>query len=120
MLGDSAVDLALRPVRTRLAEFDESGTGPSPPDLHGERKVVTVVFVDVAGFAGISEQLDSEEVRDIVNGLFERLVPVVERYGGVIDKFMGDEIMALFGAPQSQPSTMQTMRSGPASTCSMN
>jgi len=101
VLGDSAVDLALGPVRTRLAEFDESGARPDPSDQRSEHKVVTVVFVDVSGFAEISEQLDSEKVRDLVNGLFERLVPVVERYGGVIDKFMGDEIMALFGAPRA-------------------
>jgi class 3 adenylate cyclase len=101
VLGDSAVDLVLGPVRTRLAEFDGSGTGPDPPDLRSEHKVVTVVLVDVSGFTAMSEQLESEEVRDIVNGLFERLVPVVERYGGVIDKFMGDEIMALFGAPRA-------------------
>jgi class 3 adenylate cyclase len=101
VLGDSAVDLALGPIRTRLAEFDGSGAWPDPPDLRSEHKVVTVVYVDVSGFTAMSEQLGSEEVRDIVNGLFERLVPIVERYGGVIDKFMGDEIMALFGAPRA-------------------
>ena len=101
VLGDSAVDLALRPVRTRLAEFDGSERGPVPADLRSEHKVVTVVFVDVSGFSAISERLPSEEVRDIVNALFERLVPVVERYGGVIDKFMGDEMMVLFGAPRA-------------------
>ena len=101
VLGDSAVDLALGPVRTRLAEFGGTETGPVPADFRSEHKVVTVVFVDVSGFAAISEQLESEEVRDIVNALFERLVPVVERYGGVIDKFMGDEMMVLFGAPRA-------------------
>ncbi len=101
VLGDSAVDLALGPVRTRLAEFDGTEAGPGPADLRSEHKVVTVVFVDVSGFSAISEQLESEEVRDIVNALFERLVPVVERYGGVIDKFMGDEMMVLFGAPRA-------------------
>ena len=49
----------------------------------------------------MSERLGSEAMLEIVNGLFDRLVPVIERYGGVIDKFIGDEIMAVFGAPRA-------------------
>ena len=66
-----------------------------------ERKVVTVMFVDVSGFTALSETLDAEVVRELMNSCFDSLVPVIERYGGVIDKFIGDEMMALFGAPQA-------------------
>ncbi len=101
MLGGPAIELALGPLRSRLAALD---AGASPRELAertSERKVVTVLFVDIAGFTQMSERLGSEAMLEIVNGLFDRLVPVIERYGGVIDKFIGDEIMAVFGAPRA-------------------
>lgn len=64
-----------------------------------ERRLVTIVFADLAGFTGLAERLDPEEVQDLLNRCFNCLVPCVERYGGTIDKFMGDALMALFGAP---------------------
>ena len=64
-----------------------------------ERKLVTVVFADVAGFTALAETLDAEAVRDLLNGLFDRLVPCVVDNGGVVDKFIGDSLMAVFGAP---------------------
>src|SRR5205807_9635034 len=60
---------------------------------------VTILFVDVSGFTALSERLDPEEVRNMINACFDQLVPIVQKYGGTIDKFIGDEIMALFGAP---------------------
>lgn len=98
-LGDGAVDLAIAPLRARLGQV--AGTGTGSEDRTAERKVVTVLFVDVAGFTGMSERIGSEATLDMVNSLFEYLVPVVERYGGIVDKFIGDEIMAVFGAPRS-------------------
>jgi class 3 adenylate cyclase/tetratricopeptide (TPR) repeat protein len=64
-----------------------------------ERRLVTILFADLAGFTGLAEHLDPEEVQDLLNSCFDCLVPCVERYGGSIDKFMGDALMALFGAP---------------------
>jgi class 3 adenylate cyclase len=61
--------------------------------------LVTIVFADLVGFTGLAERLDPEEVQDLLNSCFNCLVPCVERYGGTIDKFMGDALMALFGAP---------------------
>ena len=69
------------------------------PSLDGERKLVTVMFADISGFTALSEKMDPEAVRDLMNACFERLVPVIEKYDGTMDKFIGDEIMALFGAP---------------------
>ena len=65
----------------------------------GERKLVTTLFADLSGFTAISETMDPEEVRELVNDCFDVLVPVVESCGGTVDKFIGDEVMALFGAP---------------------
>jgi len=68
-------------------------------DLPAERKLITVMFADIAGFTGLAETMDPEQVRDLMNACFEQLVPAVTQYGGTVDKFIGDEIMALFGAP---------------------
>ncbi|HJR18704.1 MAG TPA: adenylate/guanylate cyclase domain-containing protein [Actinomycetota bacterium] len=66
-----------------------------------ERRVVTVLFADLTGFTEISERLDPEEVKAIVDRAFEGLAELVTLYGGRVDKIIGDEIMAVFGAPQS-------------------
>ena len=68
-------------------------------DLQGERRIVTVMFADISGFTAMSEKMDPEHVRDLMNSCFEHLVPIVKKYSGTVDKFIGDEIMALFGAP---------------------
>ncbi|HSH04127.1 MAG TPA: adenylate/guanylate cyclase domain-containing protein [Anaerolineae bacterium] len=71
-----------------------------PPILAtGERRIVTIMFADISGFTALSEKLDPEQVRTLMNTCFDHLVPIIEQYDGVIDKFIGDEIMALFGAP---------------------
>ena len=64
-----------------------------------ERKIVTVLFGDISGFTAFSEQLDPEEVKQLMNTCLRRLATEVKRYGGVVDKFAGDSIMAVFGAP---------------------
>jgi class 3 adenylate cyclase/predicted ATPase len=72
----------------------------SPSDtLDGERRYVTVLFADVSGFTALSETMDPEDIRDLMNGCFAQLIPIVEKYEGNIDKFIGDELMVLFGAP---------------------
>jgi len=67
--------------------------------IEGERKLVTVLFADVANYTSISEKLDPEEVHQIMDGCFKVLMDEIHRYEGTIDKFTGDGIMALFGAP---------------------
>jgi class 3 adenylate cyclase/tetratricopeptide (TPR) repeat protein len=67
--------------------------------LEGEHKLVTVLFADVAGYTSMSEKLDSEEVQQIMEGCFQILMAEIHRYEGTIDKFTGDGVMALFGAP---------------------
>ena len=64
-----------------------------------ERRVVTVLFADLVGFTSLSEGTDPEQVKNVVDRCFQRLVAVVESYGGKVDKIIGDAIVALFGAP---------------------
>jgi class 3 adenylate cyclase len=67
--------------------------------LQGERKQVTVVFADISGFTAMTEQRDAEEVVTLVNACLAHLSECVYRYDGTIDKYIGDAIMAVFGAP---------------------
>ena len=64
-----------------------------------ERKVVTVLFADLVGFTSRAEQLDPEDVRAVLAPYWERLRGELERFGGTVEKFIGDAVMALFGAP---------------------
>ncbi|MEE9237928.1 MAG: adenylate/guanylate cyclase domain-containing protein [Thermodesulfobacteriota bacterium] len=67
--------------------------------IEGERKQITVLFTDVSGFTALSEKLDPEEVRTLMNSCFEIIIEEVHRYEGTINQFTGDGVMALFGAP---------------------
>ena len=67
--------------------------------IEGERKIVTVLFADVAGFASMSEQLDPEDVHRIMDGCCRILVDEIHRCEGTVGEFRGDGVMALFGAP---------------------
>ena len=67
--------------------------------LSGERKQVTVLFVDVSGFTSLSERLDPEDVHQLMSRAFDLMLAEVHRYEGTVNQFLGDGIMALFGAP---------------------
>ena len=67
--------------------------------LQGERKQVTVLFVDVSGFTSLSERLDPEDVHGLMSRAFELMLAEVHRNEGTVNQFLGDGIMALFGAP---------------------
>ncbi len=67
--------------------------------IQGERKIVTVMFSDVSGFTAISEKLDPEEVHAIMDRAFEVILEAVHHYEGTVNQFLGDGVMALFGAP---------------------
>jgi class 3 adenylate cyclase len=67
--------------------------------IEGERKLVTVLFADVANFTSLSEKLDPEEIHGIMDGCFKILMDEVHKYEGTINQFTGDGVMALFGAP---------------------
>lgn len=70
-------------------------------ELEETRRPVAVLFADLSGFTKLSEQLDPEEVRDIINGAFQHILRPVYELEGTIDKYIGDCVMVLFGAKQS-------------------
>ena len=71
----------------------------APPPAREERKVVTVLFADLVGFKSRAEQLDPEDVRSLLAPYHAHLRLELERYGGTVEKFIGDAVVALFGAP---------------------
>lgn len=67
--------------------------------LGGKRAVVTVLFSDIRGFTSLSEKMSAEEVSVILNEYFAEMEPIITKYNGVINKFIGDAVMAIFGEP---------------------
>ncbi len=83
---------------------------PSRPDLAPpgaaaglpeERRKATVLFADLSGYTAVAERMDPETVKSMVDRALQRLGQEVDRYGGRVDKFIGDNVMAVFGAPIS-------------------
>src|SRR5919106_4181136 len=76
---------------------------PAPPArgelLPEERRQVTVLFADLSGYTAMAEGMDPEAVKAVVDRSLRRLAEEIERYGGTVDKYIGDNVMALFGAP---------------------
>src|SRR4051812_22053010 len=70
-----------------------------PQALPEERRQVTVVFADLSGYTAVAERMDPEAVKSLVDRSLRRLGEEVDRYGGRVDKYIGDNVMAVFGAP---------------------
>ncbi len=67
--------------------------------LGGKRAEVTVLFADIRGFTSLAETLEPEEVSALLNEYFGEMVPIILKHKGMLDKFMGDAILSVFGAP---------------------
>ena len=76
---------------------EKTPTGKKSRDY--ERRHATVMFADISGFTAMSEKVGPEQVTELINQCFEMMAPVIKRYEGTIDKFMGDSVMVLFGVP---------------------
>jgi len=73
---------------------------PAPhPAPTAERRLVSVLFADLVGFTTLSESRDSEEVRELLARYFDTSRSLIERYGGLVEKFIGDAVMAVWGTP---------------------
>lgn len=75
----------------------------SMPSLQGEKRRITVMMIDIRNFSGLSEQLGTEEVVAFLNAYFGELIEVIFRNHGTLDKFLGDGLMVVFGAPLPDP-----------------
>jgi class 3 adenylate cyclase/tetratricopeptide (TPR) repeat protein len=86
----------------------ETGAGPSAATItqqsqpQAERRLVSILFADLVGHTSFSEGRDAEDVRELLSSYFETARTVIERYGGTVEKFIGDAVMAVWGAPFTQ------------------
>jgi class 3 adenylate cyclase/tetratricopeptide (TPR) repeat protein len=89
------------PLAGTSADASRSATtGPAaPPAAEAERRLVSVLFADLVGFTAASEERDPEDVREYLSRYFEAAREVIGRYGGTVEKFIGDAVMAVWGAP---------------------
>jgi class 3 adenylate cyclase len=88
-----------REAPTDAAFCPTCGTSLTAERAREERKLVSVLFVDLVGFTSQSDRADPEEVRDLLQGFHSRSKQEIERFGGTVEKFIGDAVMAVFGAP---------------------
>ncbi|MDR1545175.1 MAG: CHASE2 domain-containing protein [Deltaproteobacteria bacterium] len=85
---------------------DLAGQIVNNPDIlqrRGELRTVSVLFADLVGFTSLAETMDTAAMVDLLNRWFDVMNIAVERFGGFVDKFVGDAVMAIWGAPSSQP-----------------
>jgi adenylate cyclase len=96
--GSQALNLYLTPALAGQIIND-----PEILRRRGELRRVTVLFADLVGYTSLAESMDTSAVVDLLNSYFEAMNTAIERYDGIVDKFIGDGIMAVWGAPLSQP-----------------
>jgi len=90
---------AQNPEGARFCNACASPLDPGPAETREERKIVTVLFADLVGFTARAERLDPEDVRAILSRYHTRLREEIEAFGGTVEKFIGDAVVAFFGAP---------------------
>ena len=112
---------ALTPVDATPTSAATAATRPDgAAEPVTERRVVSVLFADIVGFTTLAEGRDAEEVRDLQDRYFATCRAVIDRYGGTLEKFIGDAVMAVWGAPgrsrttPSEPSERRSSSSAPS------
>jgi class 3 adenylate cyclase len=78
------------------------GAAPAAPTIAAERRLVSVLFADLVGFTPLSESRDPEEVRELLSRYFDTCRRLIGIYGGTVEKFIGDAVMAVWGTPTAQ------------------
>ena len=113
----AAVGMAAREVSSEQRRFAQSALGkylprdiaqeildePERLALHGEKREIFAVFTDLEGFTKMSHQLEPENVATLLNAYLDKMCSVILKYGGTIDKFVGDATVSFWGAPISRP-----------------
>ncbi|MEJ2102752.1 MAG: AAA family ATPase, partial [Desulfobacterales bacterium] len=101
--GDCGYELEKSAETTpvQVKEPEPQGPVPPPKPLESERKHVTALFSDLSGYTAMSERLDPEEVKEITGKIFDDVSKIISKYEGFVEKFAGDAVMALFGAPEA-------------------
>ncbi len=99
------------------APAPRAGAEEAPPE---ERRAATMIFADLSGYTAVSERLDPERVKSLIDRALRRLGEEIERYGGTIDKYIGDNMMGVFGAPIAhEDDPERAVRSGLAMQAAM-
>ena len=86
-------------VNKQVTDYVLARSDRATPFLHGERREVTMLNSDIAGFSALWQRMEAEQLVDFLNHYFERMIDVVLAHGGNIDKFQGDGMLVVFGAP---------------------
>jgi class 3 adenylate cyclase/tetratricopeptide (TPR) repeat protein len=84
---------------TPLGSASDARSAPAAGVTPEERKVVTVIFADLSGSTEMATRLDPEDLRGVLRPFFDAMVEEIERFGGTVEKFIGDAVMAVFGVP---------------------
>ncbi|MEX2546993.1 MAG: adenylate/guanylate cyclase domain-containing protein [Chloroflexota bacterium] len=87
---------------TAAGGTEPTAATPQSPDSGAQRRVVSILFADLVGFTPFAEERDAEDVRETLTRYFDLAREVIERYGGTVEKFIGDAVMAVWGAPTAQ------------------
>lgn len=103
-----------RAARLRAAAPDQlAAQVRATPPLAGERRVATVLFLDVVGSTALAEQLDEESWSAVLTGAFDHIAPIIYRYEGTIARLLGDSLVAFFGAPIAhEDDALRAVRAG--------
>jgi adenylate cyclase len=103
-------ELARRAVERNVLErflsaavVEKIQADPHSVRLGGENQMATILFTDIRGFTRISEKMEPEQVVELLNEYFSEMTELVFEFGGTLDKYMGDGLMALFGTPLARP-----------------
>ena len=104
--GQCGHNLSVGSVSAQLSKSREEDETPAPSaefaySTEGERRQATVVFSDLSGYTSMNEQLDPEEVEAIMSRVKKEAVRIVESHEGIVNQFVGDEVLALFGIPSA-------------------
>lgn len=103
-LGEEVVETALTPLLSKLDDLlglQQASIMVSPQEPEEQRKLVSVLCADLVGFTNLSSQLDPEELREIQQSYFSTVTPPIKERGGLVEKYIGDAVLAVFGLPQA-------------------